>query len=104
MKTSKALLGLAAATLIAGAFACARSASQASARPVAPVKDMTIAQLTELQKAGAATVCDANTEEFREANGVIPGAVLLTSSSKYDFSQLPSDKDRKLVFYCTGRL
>jgi rhodanese-related sulfurtransferase len=45
-------------------------------------------------------VFDANSEKVRKAEGVIPGATLLTSSSKYDTKVLPGLKETRLVFYC----
>jgi signal transduction histidine kinase len=46
-------------------------------------------------------VLDANFSAVREQEGVIPGAVLLSSESAYDVStELPRDKTAKLVFYC----
>jgi hypothetical protein len=47
-------------------------------------------------------IFDANDVEFREKNGVIPGAKLLNSSHGYDVSVLPSDKGTPLVFYCSN--
>jgi hypothetical protein len=61
-------------------------------------------EVAALQAATPVTFLDANTPDFRKENGVIPGAVLLTSSSKYDLSVLPQDKAGALVFYCTNRL
>ncbi|MEM1030664.1 MAG: rhodanese-like domain-containing protein [Myxococcota bacterium] len=43
---------------------------------------------------------DANGDATREKYGTLPGAVLLTSDTKYDVSELPEDKDANLVFYC----
>ena len=49
----------------------------------------------------AVTVLDANGPDFRAREGVIPGAVLLSSYSKYDAGkELPPGKDQRLVFYC----
>jgi rhodanese-related sulfurtransferase len=48
------------------------------------------------------TPVDANGKSTRESQGVIPGAVLLTSSTGYDLKELPSDKANKLVFYCAN--
>ncbi|MFL5352098.1 hypothetical protein [Archangium sp.] len=105
MKRVKALPLLAATVLLAALVGCVRSATPASAAtPPSPVKDMTIDQLVELRKAGSVVVLDANHDDFRRENGIIPGAILLTSYSKYELSQLPEDKSRKLVFYCTSRL
>ena len=51
------------------------------------------------------TVIDANDPEFREKNGVIPGATLLSSFDRYDIQkELPASKDAPLVFYCSDRL
>lgn len=47
-------------------------------------------------------VYDANTPGVRARYGKIPGAKLLSSSSKYNVSKLPGDKNTKLVFYCTN--
>jgi rhodanese-like protein len=105
MKRVKALPLLAATVLLAALVGCARSATPTPAATApSPVKDMTIDQLVELRKAGSVVVLDANGEDFRRENGIIPGAILLTSSSKYELSQLPEDKSRKLVFYCSSRL
>jgi len=47
------------------------------------------------------TLLDANGTDFREREGVIPGAVLLSSYKGYDVAkELPPEKDAPLVFYC----
>ena len=67
------------------------------------VKSVTITEVASLQKEKKATVLDANMTDFRKQNGIIPGAVLLTSFNKYDVSkELPATKDSKLVFYCAN--
>jgi rhodanese-related sulfurtransferase len=67
------------------------------------VKSLTVTEVASLQKQQQATVLDANGEQFRKENGVIPGAVLLTSFNKYDAAkELPASKDAKLVFYCAN--
>jgi rhodanese-related sulfurtransferase len=49
-------------------------------------------------------VLDANYAPVREQEGVIPGAVLLSSESNYDVAkELPRDKTTKLVFYCHNK-
>jgi rhodanese-related sulfurtransferase len=69
----------------------------------ASVKSVTVPQTASLQKEKKATVLDANGESFRKENGVIPGAVMLTSFNKYDVAkELPASKDSKLVFYCAS--
>ena len=47
-------------------------------------------------------IYDANDPDTRAQFGVIPGATPLKSSDDYDLTVLPSDKDAKLVFYCTN--
>ena len=46
---------------------------------------------------------DANSEGTRESYGVIPGATVLSSSSRYDVAkELPADRATPLVFYCAN--
>lgn len=52
-------------------------------------------------KSGAVAV-DANSERTRKKNGTLPDAVILTSSYKYELSQLPEDKSKDLIFYCSN--
>ena len=63
---------------------------------------LTVEQLYALHGSGAdLVVCDANTEETRSRDGVIPGAVLLSNYRDYDASaELPAEADHTLVFYC----
>jgi rhodanese-related sulfurtransferase len=45
---------------------------------------------------------DANPPGVRDRYGIIPGAHQLSSDDKYDVNaELPTDKNAKLVFYCT---
>ena len=68
------------------------------------VKEASVAEVAAHVKANSATVCDANTVDFRAKNGVVPGAVLLSSYREYPTSELPADKGRPLVFYCSNKL
>ena len=66
-----------------------------------------VPELESLQKDASApvTILDANDAEFREKNGVIPGARLLSSFDTYDLGkELPFDRNAPLVFYCSNRL
>ena len=81
------------------AFACDGSENHAEA---APLKKVTVAELAKMASAKEATVLDANNNDFRAKNGIIPGAILLTSSSEFAVSELPANKDAKLVFYCAN--
>jgi rhodanese-related sulfurtransferase len=66
-------------------------------------KKVTVGELAKLTSTKQATVLDANNNDFRAKNGVIPGAILLTSSSEFALSELPAKKDAKLVFYCASQ-
>ena len=80
------------------ALACEEHSQQASLEP----KKATIAEVAKWTKAKKATAVDANGKSTRANEGVIPGAVLLTSSSQYAVEELPKAKDTKLVFYCAN--
>jgi rhodanese-related sulfurtransferase len=45
-------------------------------------------------------VFDANDNEVREQQGLVPGAKKLSSYDGYALSELPQDKSKTLVFYC----
>jgi rhodanese-related sulfurtransferase len=65
-------------------------------------KKLTVPELAKLTSAKQATIFDANSNDFRAKNGVIPGAILLTSSSEFALTELPAQKDAKVVFYCAN--
>lgn len=65
-------------------------------------KELSVTDVAALLEAKRATVLDANDADTRKEQGVVPGAVLLSSSRDYAFSELPPAKDTKLVFYCGG--
>lgn len=50
----------------------------------------------------AFAIFDANGDATRKSEGVIPTAVLLSSSSEYDLALLPKDKATSVVFYCAN--
>ena len=54
------------------------------------------------QKEKKALLVDANNEMFRSRNGVIPGAMLLTSLQFEPTKELPPVKDQQLIFYCAN--
>ncbi|MDP1914610.1 MAG: hypothetical protein Q8L14_00090 [Myxococcales bacterium] len=73
-------------------------------RESAPVKDVAVAEAAAQFAAGTATPVDANTDEYRDAVGWVAGAVRLTDYNEYPLTELPQDKGRPLVFYCTSRM
>ncbi|MBI4951651.1 MAG: rhodanese-like domain-containing protein [Myxococcales bacterium] len=65
--------------------------------------DLSVDEVASLVGAKKCTPVDANSKDTRGKHGVVPGAVLLSDSGKYDASELPADKSTKLVFYCGGK-
>lgn len=98
MKRTLLTLALVASFVPAAALACGDEAQQA-----AMPKKATVAEVATWTKEKKVTPVDANGTETRAKHGVIPGAVLLTSSSKYDLKELPANKDAQLVFYCANQ-
>lgn len=65
------------------------------------VKDLTAALADHSAKVA---IYDANNEDTRNKDGIIPGAKLLSSSSKYNVKkELTPDHATKLVFYCANQ-
>ncbi len=97
-------------SLILWVAAC-KDANQASATATPTAEDaekaevaipeVTVDEAEKALQAGAMAV-DANSETTREKNGTVPDAIILTSSSKYDLAQLPEDKSKDLIFYCSN--
>lgn len=88
----------------AKADAPAKKASKAGEVATVSVKDLALrmAESSLKKEAKPVVAVDANGAETRAKMGVIPGAVLLTSSSKFDVKELPKDKSAGLVFYCAN--
>ena len=87
-------LALGASLLAPSAFAC-EGEDHSAAGP----SKVSVQEMASLKREKKATPIDANGASTREKYGVIPGAVLLTSSSNYEMKELPADKNAKLVFY-----
>jgi rhodanese-related sulfurtransferase len=68
------------------------------------IKEVTIAEVTDLVRTRSATLVDANGQGTRQEYGVVPGAVLLSNYKNFALSELPSEKTKKLVFYCGGTM
>jgi rhodanese-related sulfurtransferase len=66
-------------------------------------KSLSVDDVVALRSAGQATVLDANGDDTRAREGIVPGAVLLSSYKQYDVEkELPADKGTPLVFYCAN--
>ena len=66
------------------------------------IPDLTVDDVAKQIDAKAITPVDCNTERTRKRMGVIPGAVLVSDDEGYAASELPADKNTKLVFYCSS--
>ncbi|HZH75441.1 MAG TPA: hypothetical protein VEY88_05380 [Archangium sp.] len=87
--------------LISGCAALVVGGCSKSTHPA--VKELTVAESVAAHKAGAVFV-DANSADFRQSNGKVPGATLLDNYRKYDVKAvLPESKDVPLVFYCSNK-
>jgi len=65
------------------------------------VKSIDVASLVALMADTRVFVYDVDPVSDREKMGVIPGALVLSSWNKFDLAtELPKDKNAKLVFYC----
>jgi rhodanese-related sulfurtransferase len=84
----------------AAAWACGEHDGHASL--TSEPRSLTVADVAKLKEQGKMVPVDANERATRSQEGVIPGAVLLTSASQYALSELPSKKDTTLVFYCAN--
>lgn len=73
----------------------------ASEAATAATPEITVEDASKALQSGAVAV-DANSASTREKHGTVPEAVILTSSSKYELTQLPDDKSKDLIFYCSN--
>ncbi len=89
---------LATATL---AGACEKAKDDSAAKAV-DVPELTVDQLDAQLAAKTALPVDANGNATRKKMGVIPGAIMLPDTENWSPSELPSDKDKPLVFYCSN--
>ncbi len=59
-------------------------------------------QLSARLSSKQAVAVDANGTVARDAFGIIPGAIQLSSFDEYQLSELPEDRSTELVFYCSN--
>jgi rhodanese-related sulfurtransferase len=77
------------------------AASETKEAAPAQIPEISVEKADKAIQSGAVAL-DANSESTREKNGTVPGAIILTSSYKYDLAQLPDDKSKDLIFYCSN--
>ena len=63
--------------------------------------EISVEDASKALQSGAVAV-DANSAGTREKHGTLPDAIILTSSAKYELAQLPQDKSKDLIFYCSS--
>ena len=80
---------------------CKDASSAAANEAEEQIPEISVEDADKALQSGAVAV-DANSARTRKKNGTLPEAVILTSSSKYDLAQLPTDKSKDLVFYCSN--
>jgi len=97
------LLSIALMTLALGCKDASPAAATEAARAdnTEAVPEISVADADKALQSGAFAV-DANSESTREKNGTVPNAIILTSSYKYELAQLPEDKTKGLIFYCSN--
>ena len=77
-----------------------KDTNPAAASEAAP-PEISVEDASKALQSGAVAV-DANSASTRKKHGTVPGAIILTSSSKYELAQLPEDKSKDLIFYCSS--
>jgi rhodanese-related sulfurtransferase len=92
------LLSLSLTFLVVG---CKDASSAAATEAENPIPEISVEDADKALRSGAVAL-DANSNRTRKKNGTLPSAVMLTSSSKYDLAQLPTDKTKDLIFYCSS--
>jgi hypothetical protein len=104
---------LAAVLSLSAVAGCSKSepsqpAARAEAQPApaepapAQLPSMTIDEVERGLAAKQLQAVDCNPDDLRAQEGVLPGAIRLTSYDHYAASELPADKTAKLVFYCAS--
>lgn len=81
-------------------LALAACGGEEEAAAEAPIAERSVSEVAAGIEAGELVVFDANSEATRAEHGIVPGARLLTSSSRYELSELPANTASALVFYC----
>ncbi len=94
---------LLAAALSFGALGgCSKSEADKGAAADVKIPSATVDDLDHWLAAKEAQAVDCNGDNTRKRAGVIPGAILVSDEEKFTASELPGDKQTKLVFYCGG--
>ncbi len=96
------LLAVVLASAAATASGCSKDDKADKAHVHSDVPTVSIADVDKGLAANEMTLVDCNGDKTRKKFGVIPGAVLVEDEEAFTADEMPSDKTRKLVFYCSG--
>jgi hypothetical protein len=96
-----------AVALAAAAFSGCKKSDGDKAATAEPAEDdnlptISIDDADQALTAKQATAIDCNGDKTRKKFGIVPGAVLISDEETFPASELPPDKARKLIFYCSG--
>ena len=94
-----AIIAFATLALATPALACGDKKSDKTAKK-AGATEISVADAAKLSKAGKVVMIDANGDNVRKEEGVVPGARLLASYSEFNAESLKVSKSDTLVFYC----
>ncbi|HUH05293.1 MAG TPA: rhodanese-like domain-containing protein [Kofleriaceae bacterium] len=86
----------------AAAPAAAAPAPEQAVEPTGEIGKVSPEELKAWIAANEVAVLDSNGDSTRKEHGKIPSATLLSSYTDYDLAELPAEKDKKLVFYCSN--
>jgi hypothetical protein len=64
--------------------------------------EMTLDDVDKGLASNTLTAVDCNGDGTRKKFGALPNAIMISDDEAYAPSELPADKTRKLVFYCSG--
>lgn len=75
-------------------------------KKVHKLKTINVAELETMLKTAKDNVVifDANNDQTRKKEGVIPGSKILPKVNDYDIALLPTTKSTNLVFYCANEM
>ena len=88
MRAQLAAVVLVGSTLFAGCSS--KNKAAVTTDPAASIREVGVSEVAAYVREKSATIVDANGNDTRKEYGVIPGAVLLTSSRDYPVDVLPS--------------
>jgi hypothetical protein len=95
------MLLLSAALAVTAASGCSKDKANAGETAKAEFAMMSLDAVEAAIAADTVTAVDCNGERTRKKLGIVPGAIVISDEEAFAPSELPTDKTRKLVFYCS---